>query len=205
MTALVRPPAASPLRATSSGKSRALQHHPRIRLRELRVEDARAFVDAARASRRLHGGWVQAPATIEEFLTRMEKRNAAASSASMLAIRPDDDAIVGAFNLSEIIRGVLQQAFLGYYAFAPHEGHGYMREGMKLVLAHAFDGLKLHRIEANIQPGNERSIALARAAGFVREGYSERYLKIAGRWRDHERWAINADSWRSRLRGSVPR
>ena len=205
MTALVRTPAASPLRATSSGKPRAPQHHPRIRLRELRAEDAGAFVEAARASRRLHGGWVQAPVTIEEFLTRMEKRNAAASSASMLAMRADDDVVVGVFNLSEIIRGVLQQAFLGYYAFAPHDGHGYMREGMQLVLVHAFDVLKLHRIEANIQPGNERSIALVRAAGFVREGFSERYLKIAGRWRDHERWAINADLWRSRSRRSVPR
>lgn len=204
MTGSVRVPSASKLRNSSPDKSRTL-HALRIRLRELRAQDAQAFVDSVRVSRRLHGRWVQPPGTIAEFLTRMEKRNTLANSVSMIAVRVDDDAIVGAFNLSEIIRGPLQQAFLGYYAFAPHGGQGYMREGMKLILIHAFDVLELHRIEANIQPGNERSIALARAAGFVREGFSARYLKIARRWRDHERWAINADMWRAGRRGSAPR
>ena len=60
-------------------------------------------------------------------------------------------------------------------------------------MRHAFRRLKLHRLEANIQPTNAPSIGLARACGFAREGYSPRYLKIGGRWRDHERWAILAD------------
>ena len=99
-----------------------------------------------------------------------------------------------------IVRGPLQQAYLGYYAFSPHEGRGYMLEALQLVLRHAFRVLKLHRIEANIQPGNAPSIALVRAAGFDKEGFSPRYLKIGGRWRDHERWAINSDGWRTRRR-----
>jgi ribosomal-protein-alanine N-acetyltransferase len=75
-----------------------------------------------------------------------------------------------------------------------------MRQGLELVLRHAFLDLGLHRIEANIQPGNHASIALARGAGFSREGFSRRYLKIGGRWRDHERWAIIVDDWRTRGR-----
>jgi ribosomal-protein-alanine N-acetyltransferase len=71
-----------------------------------------------------------------------------------------------------------------------------MSEGMQLLLRHAFRTLKLHRIEANIQPGNEASLRLAERAGFEYEGYSPRYLKIGGRWRDHERWAITREVWK---------
>jgi ribosomal-protein-alanine N-acetyltransferase len=78
-----------------------------------------------------------------------------------------------------------------------------MREGLELVLRRAFGDLRLHRIEANIQPGNHASIALAKGAGFQREGFSPRYLKIGGRWRDHERWAILADDWRARSDAGV--
>jgi ribosomal-protein-alanine N-acetyltransferase len=72
-----------------------------------------------------------------------------------------------------------------------------MREAIELVLRVAFSELRLHRLEANIQPGNHVSIALARGAGFKREGFSPRYLKISGRWRDHERWALLAEDWRA--------
>ena len=76
---------------------------------------------------------------------------------------------------------------------APFAGRGYMSEAMRLLVRHAFTTMKLHRLEANIQPGNQASIALVKRCGFEREGYSPRYLKIGGRWRDHERWAIRAD------------
>jgi ribosomal-protein-alanine N-acetyltransferase len=103
--------------------------------------------------------------------------------------------IVGFFNLSQIVRGPFQSAYLGYGAVAAHAGQGYMTEGMQLLLGRAFETLRLHRVEANIQPGNERSLALASGSGFVREGLSERYLKVGGRWRDHERWAIRVEQW----------
>jgi len=75
----------------------------------------------------------------------------------------------------------------------PFAGEGYMSEGLRLVARHAFGKLGLHRLEANIQPGNRASIRLVRGGGFRREGFSPRYLKIFGRWRDHERWALTAD------------
>jgi ribosomal-protein-alanine N-acetyltransferase len=91
-----------------------------------------------------------------------------------------------------MIMGALRSGFLGYYAFAGQERRGYMREGLTAVVKQAFGTLKLHRLEANIQPDNRASLLLARTCGFRREGYSLRYLRIGGRWRDHERWALVA-------------
>ena len=68
-----------------------------------------------------------------------------------------------------------------------------MLEGLQLVIREAFGPLELHRLEANIQPGNERSIRLVQGAGFRMEGHSPRYLRIAGKWRDHQRWALLRD------------
>jgi ribosomal-protein-alanine N-acetyltransferase len=101
--------------------------------------------------------------------------------------------LAGVINLGHILHGPLRSAFIGYYAFAGFNRKGLMKEGLALVLRHAFTRLKLHRLEANIQPQNRASIALARSCGFTREGYSRRYLKVAGHWRDHERWAILAE------------
>ena len=98
-------------------------------------------------------------------------------------------------NVSEIVRAALQSAYLGYYAFRPHTGQGFMTEGLALVVRHAFRRLGLHRLEANIQPENLASRRLVRRLGFRKEGFSPRYLKIAGRWRDHERWAIVRETW----------
>jgi [ribosomal protein S5]-alanine N-acetyltransferase len=113
----------------------------------------------------------------------------------LLVRRRADDAIVGVVNVNEIVRGSFQSAYLGYYAFRPHAGQGYMTEGLALVLRHAFGELGLHRLEANIQPGNRHSRELVRRLGFRKEGFSPRYLKIGGRWRDHERWAIVREAW----------
>jgi ribosomal-protein-alanine N-acetyltransferase len=113
-----------------------------------------------------------------------------------LVRRVDDDALIGAININQIIRGFFHSGYLGYYGFRPHDGQGLMTDGLNLVLCHAFRRLKMHRLEANIQPGNVASIALVKRCGFRREGLSRRYLKIAGRWRDHERWAITIEDWR---------
>jgi ribosomal-protein-alanine N-acetyltransferase len=170
---------------------------PRVYLRVPARADEEEFIELMRASRSFHKPWATAPIDEERFeayLVDSRRRDFEA----FLVCRRSDDAIIGFFNLSQIARGSLQSAYLGYAAGKAFAGQGYMREAIELVLRVAFLDLRLHRIEANIQPGNGASIALAQGAGFLREGFSPRYLKISGRWRDHERWALLADDWRRR-------
>lgn len=195
---------------------------PRVHLRPPHPADQEAFIAAARASRALHGPWVQAPDSalaFRHYLDRLAdpaargwlvlapaaERGAGADARDLLPLhRPGDEGLatsaalglpVGVFNLSQIVLGNFRSAYLGYYAFSQGAGRGLMRAGLAALLRQAFSReLGLHRLEANIQPDNLRSVALVQAAGFQREGYSPRYLKIRGRWRDHERWAIVADA-----------
>jgi [ribosomal protein S5]-alanine N-acetyltransferase len=169
----------------------------RVFLRPPAASDRREFVALMRASRSFHKPWASAPTDDDRFAAYVADDQRPDFEA-MLVCRYEDFAILGFFNLSQIVRRSLESAYLGYAVGKPFAGQGYMREGIELVLHRAFTELRLHRVEANIQPGNHASIALARGAGFSREGFSPRYLKIGGRWRDHERWAILADDWRKR-------
>ena len=112
-----------------------------------------------------------------------------------LIVRAEDGAIAGYARLSQILLGGFRSAYLGYSAFAGFEGRGYMTAGLRLVLREAYGPIGLHRVEANVQPDNVRSIALVERLGFRREGYSPRYLKVGGRWRDHVRFAILAEDF----------
>jgi len=168
----------------------------RVVLRTPTIDDQDEFIARMRASRSAHRPWLYMPETPEAYKTYLAKTDDP-RAAPFLACRIQDGAIVGFVNISEIIRGNYKGAFLGYGGVAEFAGQGYMTEAMQLVLREAFTRLDLHRLEANIQPGNERSIALAKRCGFELEGLSPRYLKIGGRWRDHERWAIRSETWRS--------
>jgi ribosomal-protein-alanine N-acetyltransferase len=172
-------------------------------LRGPRAEDSDEFVSQMRASRAFHRPWATAPSDEQRFINYLADSRRPDFEA-LLVCRAEDGAIVGFFNLSQITRDRLQSAYLGYAVAKAYAGEGYMRRGLELVLRHAFTVLRLHRVEANIQPGNKSSIALARGAGFRREGFSPRYLKIGGRWRDHERWAILVEDWRARTDGVAP-
>ncbi len=164
-----------------------------MRLRRPRPDDARPFVDAvARSHASLHP-WISAPDTEERFLAMLER--AGPSYVPSLLELEESGAIVGAFSLSEIVRGNFLSAYLGYYVFQPHAGRGLMAQGLGLLLDFAFEDLSLHRVEANVQPSNARSTALVRAAGFECEGFSKGYLFIEGDWRDHERWAMRREPY----------
>ena len=173
------------------------RRNSRVIIRQPVRQDEPAFLAAVRRSRALYGCYANPPSTKERFLAALARQRDP-SHKGFVVVRIDSDELVGVINLNEIVRGSFQGAYLGYYAFMPHAGQGLMTEGLSLVMAKAFGELRLHRLEANIQPGNRRSLELVQRLGFEREGYSPRYLKLGGRWRDHERWALLRENWRQR-------
>ncbi len=121
---------------------------------------ATAFLDAVRRSRRLHGRWARPPATREQYQAFVRRARKPAYACHFVCT--DDGDLAGVINISEIVRGAFCSGYLGYYAFEPHAGGGHMHLGLAAVLRLAFRQYKLHRLEANIQPDNARSIALVR-------------------------------------------
>ena len=168
----------------------------RVFLRPPSKLDMEEFTALNRASARLHRALASPPRTPEQYESYL-KRSRRADMACFLICLVEDGAIVGSINLSQIFMGGFRSAYMGYHIGAPYARQGYMSEAIQLMLGYAFGSLRLHRVEANIQPGNVASLALVRRAGFVREGYSRRYLKIGGRWRDHERWTILVEDWKA--------
>lgn len=164
-------------------------------LRPPKCEDFAEFTQASKSSRKFHSGLASPPVDrkgFDELLARNEK----AENEIFLICRIEDEAIAGAVNLSQIFRRSFQNAYLGYYLFESFTKQNLMTEAVELILSRAFKTLKLHRVEANVQPENTASIKVLQKNGFLQEGFSRKYLKIGGRWRDHERWAIIVENWR---------
>jgi len=153
------------------------------------------FLEAVRRSRALHRGLVSPPRTREQFRAYLERLKQPTHLGHFVCL--DEGELAGVINVNEIVRGAFRSAYLGYYAFAPYDARGNMSAGLRLVIGRAFRIHRLHRLEANIQPWNQRSIALVTGMGFRLEGLSSRYLKISGRWRDHERWALTVEDWKA--------
>ena len=166
----------------------------RTRLEAASRRREQEFLEAVRRSKGLHAPWSSPPATSTRARRYLAPRKDGRSELHFI-LTPADE-IAGVVEITEIVRGPFRSAYLGFYALEPHQGRGYMTAGLSAVVRRAFGALRLHRLEANIQPANGASKALVRRVGFRKEGLSPRYLKIGGRWRDHERWAITREDWR---------
>jgi ribosomal-protein-alanine N-acetyltransferase len=159
----------------------------KIQLRRLCAADEAQFIASSKRSRRLHKPWVSPPLNHEQFANYVGRFSTPASFGFMVT---ENEQFAGVINISNIVRGPFQSGYLSYFAFAGFENRGLMTRAIRAAVRLAFGQLGLHRLEANIQPDNAASIALVKTCGFRLEGYSPRYLKIGGRWRDHERWAL---------------
>lgn len=114
----------------------------------------------------------------------------------LVTSREPGEPIVGRMSLGGIMRGVFQNAYLGYWIDAQHQGHGLMTEAVQAGVEFAFREGGLHRVQAAVMPRNVASVRVLEKVGFRREGYAERYLCIAGVWEDHLIFARTSDERR---------
>ncbi|MCG8423248.1 MAG: GNAT family N-acetyltransferase [Proteobacteria bacterium] len=185
-----------------SSSAKSLIRGSRVFLRHPTQVDVDEFIALRQASRDVHQPWEPIPEDGSDPVSRPVFRRFlitanTPSSQKHLICRATDGAIVGYVGLSQIVMGPFCSSYMGYWVGKPYLRQGYATEGISLCVERAFTQLCLHRIEANIIPQNTASLATARKCGFHREGYSPRYLKIAGQWRDHERWAITVEDWQT--------
>ncbi|OIK24163.1 GNAT family N-acetyltransferase [Streptomyces malaysiense] len=173
--------------------SRHLAEGPRVGIRHFTPEDGPEFTSRARESKDLHRPWLFPPDSENAYAEYAGRLIGDPTKAGFLVCERDTGDIAGFININNIVRGAFRCGALGYGAFAHAAGRGLMREGLDLVIGHAFGPLGLHRLEINVQPENAASIALARGAGFRLEGFSPKMIYIDGDWRDHERWALTAE------------
>jgi ribosomal-protein-alanine N-acetyltransferase len=152
------------------------------------------FLRIVDESRRLHSPWVSPPSTPERFAEYVQRAADPAYIPLLLGTVPENR-IAGAINLSNICYGNFCNACLGFWIGVRDQGQGLMTDGISLVLDLAFHCMGLHRVEANVQPGNDASKKLLMRVGFRLEGMSPRFLNIGGEWKDYERWAIRSEEF----------
>lgn len=112
------------------------------------------------------------------------------TSKRLFVFKKEENSIIGEIGISNIVYGAFLSCHLGYKLSEKEINHGYMKEALHKIIEICFKELKLHRIEANIMPKNARSEKVLVKLGFRKEGKSESYLKINGKWEDHNHWVM---------------
>jgi ribosomal-protein-alanine N-acetyltransferase len=142
----------------------------RVTLRLVTAADQGEFLGLVAASVGLHLPWMTLAATPPEFQAYLRRFDHVTAEGFLICLR-ETGTIAEVAHINSIIRGRFQNGSLSYAAFAPAAGQGYMSEGLGLVLRYAFEQLRLHRLDAQIQPGNHASLRLVRRLGFRNEGF----------------------------------
>ncbi|MEE3352079.1 MAG: GNAT family N-acetyltransferase [Saccharofermentanaceae bacterium] len=131
----------------------------------------------------------------ERYYTVSEQRSYLKSDLSMfnrntqvafwITLPEEPERIIGRLSFYSLIGGAMNSCFVGYHLDELCQGQGYMSEALLAGCDFMFKFYRLHRIEADILPTNERSLACAGRCGFVKMGYNEKFMEIDGEYRDH--------------------
>ncbi len=169
-----------------------------VYLRYPKMDDLDEFSELNKTSINFHKGLANPPKDRKSYIEFFAK-NERPENENFFICLVETDEIAGSIGLSQIFRGGFQNAYLGYQVGENFAGKGFASEAIFLIVKFAFEELKLHRVEANIQPHNLASIAVVKKNGFSKEGFSPKYLNIDDIWRDHERWAILNENWSNQI------
>ncbi len=173
----------------------------RLTLRELTAQDAEKFCDFLLRNKeffRSSGPIYDKEYESVEYHRKMLERSQIESMDGRhykfgIFLKDDTERIIGSAALSNIVMGNFRSCFLGYRIDEHENSKGYATEALKKVIDFGFEELTLHRIEANIMPGNKPSIRVIEKLGFIYEGDSKQYLRINGIWKDHSHYVILND------------
>jgi ribosomal-protein-alanine N-acetyltransferase len=174
----------------------------RVALRAPKLSDAPQIIEMQTVSESFFAPWVPTLSPDDFDIPKVRKRIAgqrrdikADRAYKWVFTLGAQGPIIGRVSLSQVFRGIYQNAYLGYSVDARYHRQGLTSEAVRLALDVAFGPLALHRVQAAIMPHNDASLALIRRVGFRQEGKAERYLQIAGQWQDHFLFAMTTEEW----------
>jgi ribosomal-protein-alanine N-acetyltransferase len=139
------------------------------------------------------GTWAERNSTVAWLNQWSALRSLARRGQSLPFVITLDGRFAGQVTVGNIIRGSLCSAWVGYWVAADLAGAGVATAAVALVVDHCFAVSGLHRLEATVRPENAASLRVLAKLGFRHEGLFQRYLDVAGDWRDHHCLAITAE------------
>jgi ribosomal-protein-alanine N-acetyltransferase len=173
-----------------------------VYLRRLRLSDSTALLELRRRNRlffkpyepRLSERHFTLEGQLDEISFLLAEQRADRRYA-MGVFASGTDSLVGRVTLANVVRGAWQNATIGYYIDREQNSKGYATQAVRLTVRHAFEGLRLHRVQGAVIPSNGASARVLEKAGFRYEGLALHYLEIDGMWADHTIWAITREDW----------
>lgn len=171
----------------------------RVQIRPLRLRDGASWVEARVRNVDWLREWeatppgspAEVPTSAATFVTMTHRlRREARQGRGLPFAVLYDGVFVGQLNVSNVVRGSLHSASLGYWIDRRVAGRGIMPTAVALASDHCFWTVGLHRIEVNIRPENTASRRVVEKLGFREEGVRLGFLHIAGDWRDHISYAL---------------
>lgn len=164
----------------------------RLRTRPVTLDDAGTIARLQTANRDFLAPWdairpdafYTEPGQRVEVQRMVDARRGGTAAADV--ILDDEGRVAGVIRLNGITRGAFDSCAMGYWVAREANGRGLATEAVGAMLALAFGPLGLHRVQAETLRHNAASQRVLAKNGFAHIGTAPQYLRIAGRWQDHD-------------------